>query len=671
MFNCSEDRNNDVQSIERDSIFPLIQEGRNTSLSIEERRKILEDAHKKVHLTKNDSLKTKYFSRLSLAYLRINDSLRFRETNKETMRLAEKVNDSTVQAEAHWDLAIYLRNAIVLDSSYYHFAQAQKIFQAQEKKGLSGRMLFSMAQIQTDINDYTGSEVKTINAIQLLKPLNEYDHLYNCYNNLGVVTNNLKEYDKAVDYHEEALFYLNKTNLASTLQYSSLNNIGVIYQEKGDHPKAISYFEQILRYDSLLVKNAELYAKVLNNLAYNKFKNRDTVNTFNQLNRALEIRDSIDDFRGLSVSHYNIAEYYVEQQDTISAFAYAEKAKTYAKRSSNNKRLLLTLKLLAKIDSKNNIRHIQDYISLNDSLQQEERKIRNKFARIEFETDEVIEKNVLLAKQQQLWIGISIGLLVLAAFILLSIYQRIRNQKLRFEQQQQASNQEIFDLMLNQKEQIEEGKQAEQKRISEELHDGIVGQMAGIRLMFIGLNKRNDANSVEQREGLIKKLQETEEEVRTISHELNHASYQKIHNFINSIQDLLDSTGNVAGIANSFYYSQETDWDDLSSEIKINIYRIVQESLQNCVKYAKASNILLDFDTNEKGIKIVISDNGVGFDVKKGKRGIGLRNIDSRVKKLDGTWEITSQVGEGTTTIIEIPRKSQEYRVQYPLKKVL
>ncbi|MEL6917291.1 MAG: ATP-binding protein, partial [Bacteroidota bacterium] len=326
-----------------------------------------------------------------------------------------------------------------------------------------------------------------------------------------------------------------------------------------------------------------------------------------------------------------------------------------AKESSNYKRLLETLKLFPLIDPQNGTTYAKEYISLNDSLQIAERKIRNKFARIRFETDEFIAENQLLARQRQLWIGIAAGLFLLAGAVSVIVYQRIKNQRLKFQQQQQENNQEIFDLMLSQKKKVEEGKQIEQKRISEELHDSVVGQMHSIRVLLLALNQKTTETAIQQRTEVLSKLQELQEEVRTISHELNDASYQKIHNFINSIQDLLNTISDTAHMKCQFYYDDGMDWDQLNGEVKINLYRIIQESLQNCVKHAKADEVVLNFETEDNIINVSLVDNGVGFDTKKGKRGIGLKNITSRIQKINGTWDIKSKVGEGTTVTVLVP----------------
>ncbi|HUH47952.1 MAG TPA: ATP-binding protein, partial [Arenibacter sp.] len=316
---------------------------------------------------------------------------------------------------------------------------------------------------------------------------------------------------------------------------------------------------------------------------------------------------------------------------------------------------LEVLELLGRIDPKNATQYIQEYVKLNDSLIHEERSIQNKFTRIRFETDQFIEQNELLTRQRQLWIGIAGAAVALGILTLLIIDQRRKNQKLRFEQAQQKANQEIFNLLLAQNSKVEEGKQLEKKRVSEELHDGILGQMLGIRLILSGLNNKADDDSVLKRSELLKKLQSLEEEIRTISHELSKASQEKINNFIVSIKELVQTIEDSSKIKCHFKYDGEIDWDQLNADIKINIYRIIQESLQNCIKHAKATEVDVALEYTGRQLDIRITDNGAGFNTKKGRKGIGLKNMNSRLEKLNGIYNIQSQIGKGTRVVASIP----------------
>lgn len=645
-----------IQEVEKqDSTLLWIQESRNTSLPDNKRANLLHQAYKNILITQEDSLKVKYFSRLSLAYLKLNDSSQFRRTNKQTISLAKKIQDSTALAEAHWDLALFFNNEEVKDSSFYHYSQSQKIYQGLKKDLYSARMFYNMGIIQVSIKDYTGAEINIIKAIELFKPLNENRRLYYCYNTLGAIYTSLEEYDMALEFHEEALEYIQKAKLGDDLEVLSQNNIAVAYQEKGEYKTAGRIFKEVILEDSLMFKNSKLYAKALNSLAYNKYKLHDTLLLTKSFKEALFIQDSIQDDYGIAKTYYCYAEYLLSQKDTSAALINAKKAIDYARNSNNNLRVLETLELLPKIDPANAYVYTQKYMNLNDSLQLEERKIRDKFARIRFETNEFIEQNTLLEEQRRLWIGIASSLLLLAVLVFVIISQIIKNQKLKFQQKQQESNQEIFNLMLSQQGKLEEGKHIEQQRISEELHDGILGKMLGIRLILTGLNNKTDDSAVKQRESYIKKMQELEEEIRTISHELNDTSYEKIHNFIISVQELVSTFRETTSLEFNFDYDHIMEWDRLKGDIKINLYRIVQECVQNCIKHAQASTVNIGFYVEETNIKVYIEDDGVGFSVRKEKKGIGLKNISSRTKKLNAKYSIKSEIGKGTIVEITIP----------------
>jgi signal transduction histidine kinase len=423
----------------------------------------------------------------------------------------------------------------------------------------------------------------------------------------------------------------------------------------GQYPKALEFFEKATSDKTLIETDPRLYGRALINRTYCRHKVGSDADLEQYFRQGVCILDSIGDWQGMAKGYYNGAEYFRDRNDTAQALSHAHKAMKYALESKNNKRLLETMELLVSLDPRNASEYTRAYIKLDDSLQMEERAIRDKFARIRFETNEFIAQNELLARQRQLWIGIAGGVFLLGLSFLIIIIQRIRNQKLRFQQQQQESNQEIFNLMLSQNQKIEEGKQSEQRRISEELHDGVLGEMNGIRMVLLGLNKKADEAAVNLRAQAITKLQQVQEEIRTISHELSDASYRKLHNFVVSLQELLKTMADAAGIAHEMTYDEDIDWDTMSAEMKINLYRIVQESLQNCVKHAQAGNISLNLHGNSKNIVITISDDGRGFSPQGGKKGIGHKNISSRIKKLNGVWEISSQPGKGTTVTIKVP----------------
>jgi len=97
------------------------------------------------------------------------------------------------------------------------------------------------------------------------------------------------------------------------------------------------------------------------------------------------------------------------------------------------------------------------------------------------------------------------------------------------------------------------------------------------------------------------------------------------------------------------------EFEDLPESHQTCVYRAVQEALTNCVRHAKPHAIHVQVSSQEDGLKVVVSDDGVGFDPAARRDGLGLRGLEERVKELDGDTTITSVIGQGTTIRMHLP----------------
>ncbi|WP_430425575.1 tetratricopeptide repeat-containing sensor histidine kinase [Maribacter litoralis] len=609
-----------------------------------------------------DSLKSLHLSNLSYDQQFISDSSLYRQINKEAILSNQKIKDTAATGATYWDLAYFLENRIAYDSAFYYYSESLNLYKQINYKGEVGRLYLIMAGIQMKIKDYIGSEANVIKAIEYFKTIeNNNHHLYRSYNLLGIVLTDLKEYEKSLAYYNEALFYLEKIPDSYIDEASVINNIGVTYRNDKQYYKAIENFKEVLSTKNVLTEKPSLYGLALSNLATSKLYKRDTTNVRNLFDQAIKIKKKENDLGSIAASYYNYAELEAFAHDTTAAIHKAKVAEKLAIEGESNERLLKTWQYLAILDKNNASDYFKKFTKLNDSLLTEERKQQNKFARIRFETDEFIAENIVLesekevlSKQKQIWIGIAAGFFLLGLSIYIIINQRAKNQKLRFDQQQQINNQEIFNLMLMQKQKVDEVKRLEQKRISEELHDGVLGKMLGARMILTGLNKRATDEAIQEKSKALGSLQEIENEIRSISHELSHSAYQKISNFTDSVETLLANNRNTE-IKTIFHFNEDENWDSLAGEIKINVYRIIQETFQNAIKHAKCSFFEITFYRNDEQFNVIMSDNGIGYNVNKGRKGIGIRNITSRIDKLKGTFHIDSTEGKGTTISLNIP----------------
>ncbi|AXG71318.1 oxygen sensor histidine kinase NreB [Kordia sp. SMS9] len=639
-----------------EDIYNLLTKSKSKDLNNYEKKAFIDKAFNRAKsLEEEDPAVGKLFLDISTHYTAINDTLLFRKSINKSKYFSQKNNDSITLARSYWKLGNFLVKNKKSDSAYSYYYNAKEQYDDLDMVAESASMLLNMAIIQRNGKDYTGSEITTTEAIKIFKKLKQNNRLYSCYNNLGIIHNNLEEYEKAIDYHNSALEYLKKTKKNSLSEAATLNNIGVVYRNQGNHLLAVKNYLEGLKYDSLFMKNPRLYATLTDNLAYSKFKLNDTKDLPYLFDKALKIRDSLDISAGIIINKLHLSEFYLDQNDTLKSQKYSMEAMRLAKKTNALRDLLASFKLLAKINPNDDSKYLNEYIRINDSLVKHERSLRDKFTRIQYETDAVRNQNEKLSLQNTWIVAISTAIIFFGFLIYVITQQRTRNKELEMEQQQQRANEEIYNLMIDQQDKIEEGRKREKERISLELHDGILGRLFGTRLSLGSLNAKDDANSKRVREQYINELQSIEEEVRNISHELGLDNFDKSTSYSTMITNLLEEQSKIT----NFKYQIEDDdrilWTDIPGHIKINIYRIIQESIQNINKYAQAENVILDFKKSNDRIILSIKDDGVGFDQSKRSSGIGLKNMKSRVTLLHGQFTINSIPGKGTSISVDVP----------------
>ena len=209
--------------------------------------------------------------------------------------------------------------------------------------------------------------------------------------------------------------------------------------------------------------------------------------------------------------------------------------------------------------------------------------------------------------------------------------------------------------MISQQNDVETIRVKEKKRVAQELHDGVLGRMFGVRMNLDSLNKIHDESASVQRNGYLAELKNIEQDIREISHDLNREKSELINNFVAIVDNLFEEQKKTFATKLVSTIDSNIKWETVSNAVKINLYRIVQESLQNINKYAKAENVKIEFKKETDHLFLQITDDGIGFNVNRGKKGIGLQNMLSRINECKGTFEIKSKIGEGTIITVTVP----------------
>ena len=394
---------------------------------------------------------------------------------------------------------------------------------------------------------------------------------------------------------------------------------------------------------------------LLNNLAYAKFKlqeNQDMPDLFFQ---SLKIRDSLQLTAGVVASKINLSEYFISKKDTLQASQYAKQALELSQKTDDYRNILNSLRQLSIIEPQKAALYSNEYIQVSEKLQKAERKMGNKFTRIEYETEEIKSENTDLVQQNRNLVYFFTGLAMLGLFSFVIKTQKAKNRELLFKQQQQMANEEIYNLMISQQNSIEINRIKEKKRVARELHDGVLGRMFGVRINLDSLNKILDETAVEKRNNYLTELKNIEQDIREISHDLNREKSELINNFVAIVDNLFEEQKKTHKSKFVSSIDPAIKWELVSNSLKINFYRILQEALQNINKYANANIIKIELKKVEDHLILKITDDGIGFNVKTARKGIGLQNILFRAKECDGVFDIKSSKGEGTIITVTAP----------------
>lgn len=218
---------------------------------------------------------------------------------------------------------------------------------------------------------------------------------------------------------------------------------------------------------------------------------------------------------------------------------------------------------------------------------------------------------------------------------------KVRAEITRHKHQQQISR---FQGLL-------QGEERERKRMAEELHDGIAGDLTAIKFQLSTFNKEEaspkNRNIIEE---VSKIIDNSYEQIREISHNLSPSSIIN-YGLIYTLESFCQKIEKNFRIRFKFNFSGEKP--DLSKAVQIHIYRIIQELVNNMLKHAQATEGSLDIFYEKPKMRIILEDNGKGFSQDPTSKGIGLSNIDSRIRFLNARL-VKENTKAGTRFIIEI-----------------
>ncbi len=476
--------------------------------------------------------------------------------------------------------------------------------------------------------------------------------------NLGNLFLSQNDTIQAIKYYQEDYQYTKDKNLVPE-QFGSCNNLGLIMRKKNP-ALALEYFKKALSIAQKLDNKRWQYDIYINLsvllMSDNQFKNFNQ--TLSYLNSAKLLIEDIGDPNLYFLYYYNLGGYYYKKKQYPEAINYYLKAEKIAE----NTEIPLDYKIslmddLSTVLEKNKeyekaYHYQKTYHKLQDSIFSTE-KVKNINEIItKYEVGKKNDQIQILNKQKELQEKknkLVVITSLLSIFILIGLlyfgYKRSQFQKKlnRQEKEKILKEQELKEMSA-----LINGQNIERNRIAKDLHDGVAGDLAGIKLL---LAKENTYLKNENLQKIQENLSEVFQEIRKISHNLSINNIKE-KTLKNLLSDLKDSYQQRNEFSFDVYIYPENAIDDLDEIKKLNIYRILQELLHNISKHAKATEVELSINRHHNDMNIIVADNGVGFDIYK--KGIGLKNIEERLKIISGEMNIQSEMNKGTSVIIDI-----------------
>lgn len=592
------------------------------------------------------------------------------------------------------------------DSAAYYNQLTQKLVNNNESKDYEVEILFVNAGI--NINKWSLDSLKTayeyvlehqIKKDNKKKIINTLINLGGCHASRGFFKKGISYYLQASDYAKEEndIVRLGKINF----------NIGAAYYNATLFNESRRKFKEAAEYFKL-VKNDARRAICLNSIS-NAYNNEGIIDSaFFFAKQTLLISDSIDYTKlqssvrsTIGAIHINKKEYTQASKAFSEALSYAEilndeftianchcnigRAKNHLKQhdvalyhltkaysfpifKDNDLFKQFCLKEYAQALQENGRQKeafdmLNTYLTFQDSVKLKENKqviaeLESKYNSLQKDTEIQQQQQKLMQQTTQrnfLFGGLgSLALISLLIINRLFLKQRLTKNKLDIKEEK------IQNLEHKQKllalDYMVQGQEEERRRIATDLHDGLGGILSTARLQLSNIvteiHKLEDLKLLQNAELL---LENASEEVRRIAHDMMPDALMNL-----GLQAAIEDLANHVNQSNQIHVKTQFYMADtiLDEKIEVMLFRIIQEILNNTIKHAQASEVLIQMSVNNtQQLHLTMEDNGVGFDqaIQSSSEGVGIKNINSRVKYLNGELHLESGPGKGTAYDVLIP----------------
>ena len=573
----------------------------------------------------------------------------------ESIKLSKELSYEPGLGDAYTRIGIAYDVSGKYDSSIYYYEKALPIYnQLNNLKG-RGSALNNLGLIYWNTADYDKALFYFFDALKDFESIGNEKYMANALNNIGLVYDDTKSYQKAIEYHLKARKIYEKLNDAY-LKGAVYNNLGNSYSNLNQQDSAMYYFRNAIHQHLQAEDEYGLsiaYSGYATQLQLMGSYDSSLVYHF----KALDLKDKMNEISGLSNTHVNIADIFLEKKDDANFIHHIMKAKDIAEKNNLKKDQINIYHTLAKYYELKDVQVSYDYFKrfniIKDSVFNENSSRQIAELNTKYETGKkeikLREQELLLARKNLLIWGIAASL-ILVLLTTLYLFKRSRFRQQRRLQEEVMKQQDIATKS------VIAAEENERKRIAADLHDGVGQMMSAAKMNLSVFEAELPFTSAVQKgrfENVIAIVDECCNEIRSVSHQMMPNALLK-SGLASAIKEFIDKIDNR--VIRVTLHTEGLN-ERIDSNIETVLYRVIQECVNNVLKHSKANQLDISLIKDKDGIAATIEDNGSGFvvpDINQSS-GIGLKNMVSRIAFLKGTVEIDSSPGKGTLIAIHVP----------------
>ncbi|GAB7088750.1 ATP-binding protein [Marinifilum fragile] len=472
--------------------------------------------------------------------------------------------------------------------------------------------------------DYEHAILYLIKTLEYAKNFPSGKELASCYNEIGTVKLQQKLFDEALEFFQKSLQIRERIGHKKGVA-GSLNNIGDTYKKMGQIRKALDFYQR-----SLLIKenlgNKKLIATTCNNIGLLYIKLEDYELAKNNLRRSMSLKEEMKDKLGIVNTCISFGQLFRIQKNYTESEKYLlrgnriveEVGSLHLKKEiyKELKELYLTKKEFGKMTT-----YYDRYVEVKDSIFNVEsmksiNELETRYQTREKEQQiEVLNIEKEAKANESFYMKIVLGVF-LFSLLPIGFFAKQRQKTKILKEKVAASNNEST-------------------RLGMELHDSIAGDLSHL---CRSMEKVNGDDT------FVKQLRKISDQVRGVSHQLNMNAIAN-QNFRDALSDSLYLNHFPQNIDLQIHLPVGFELEDF--EKKINLIRIVQELVNNSLKHAQASSIVIKFRKESKSIQFEYADDGIGADLNKIRKGNGWFNVQERAELLSGKIDIQTSPGNG------------------------